>query len=641
MSNRLVYRPDIDGLRAVAILPVVFFHAGILFPGGYVGVDIFFVISGYLITSLIQKDFKSGQFNLLDFWERRARRIIPAMSVVIVSTLVAGWFLLLPYDFKEIAQSAIAQSAMLSNFYFWREGGYFAGPADLKPLLHMWSLAVEEQFYLIIAPVALILFRGLDRFTSLAVALLMLGSFLWSIDRVSSAPDAAFYLLPSRAWELLLGTFMAIHGDRAVLKRCYAEIVSWLGAIAIVYALFAYDHTTAFPGTAALLPCFGAAALIWSHSMGSTFLGKVLSLLPMVFIGRISYSLYLWHWPILAYANYFDVIHSSTTLPFLLVALSILAGGFSWLWIETPFRSRKVCETRKSILFVSTCALLLIFLSGILIHSKQGFRHRFSEQTLRYADARIDKNPRRNETMDLPGTSFSQNGFPRIGNILDPRDPILLVIGDSHCDALLPVIERLCIDYRLPAIVANRHATFPLPTVYGIGDNIEKHRFQQQVIESINSTTNLQHVLLVGRWIAYKNAFLDKGIFLNFHNKLQKRGVQLWLFRQVPEPIRNVPRTLALNTHFARLNKHPGVDYSQSLQNRKKTHELFEQLETHGAHVMDPFEWFFPDKTRSLVKSNGYALFFDDNHLSAFGAMQLRPIIEPMFSQISKSEGMP
>lgn len=288
------YRPDIDGLRAVAVLGVILYHFEVWpFSGGFVGVDVFFVISGYLITGIIANDLQADRFSILTFYQRRVRRILPALVACVAATSVAGLFILLPNELQDLGQSLIATALFASNIYFWSQSGYFAPAADTQPLLHTWSLAVEEQFYIAFPLILAAVWRWNRRAlvpTLLVLALLSLGV---SAYQVQQAPQAAFYLSIGRGWELLVGSLIAL--CRSHLDKVPATC-AWLGLAAIVASLVGYNEQMPFPGLAALLPCLGAAAIIVSAP--GTMVGNFLSSSPMRGIGLISYSLYLWHWPI-------------------------------------------------------------------------------------------------------------------------------------------------------------------------------------------------------------------------------------------------------------------------------------------------------------------------------------------------------
>ena len=341
------YRPDIDGLRALAILPVLLFHADLGCTGGFVGVDVFFVISGFLITSLILKEINSDAFSLIRFWERRIRRIIPALIVVIAVTLLAGWFLYLPEDFCSVGKSVMAQVTLMSNVYFWRLTGYFAAGVDTKPLLHTWSLAVEEQFY-VFFPLLLIFLARMKRFSfAKTIFWLGIGSFVLSVIGSYTKPAATFYLLPTRAWELMIGAFLAAIPEKQVSNPWLNETVGLTGLGLILFSILYYSQDTRFPGLAAIPPCFGAAMIIVSGSGKSTLIGRVLTLRPSVFIGLISYPLYLWHWPLLVFSKYLAIKPQSTEIRVVLLMVSAALATLSWKYIETPFRKRRIVHERR------------------------------------------------------------------------------------------------------------------------------------------------------------------------------------------------------------------------------------------------------------------------------------------------------
>lgn len=343
------YRADIDGLRALAVVPVVLFHLGTTgFNGGFVGVDIFFVISGYLITGLIAEEIKTGRFTIGRFYERRIRRIFPALFAMLSCVLVAGAVLFLPQDMKSLNASLVATSLFVSNIYLWFSSGYFAKGAEMQPLLHTWSLAVEEQFY-IFFPLFLMLAWRWGRHWRGLTWMLLLGSLALSIYAVRYHADAAFYFLPTRAWELLLGSVIAFEAmsldaasgssAKKLNIKMLNEVLAWTGIAFILFAVFWYGPATRFPGERALLPCVGAALIIYSGLSGSqTSVARTLSWPPIVFVGLISYSLYLWHWPLIVFAKYRNITALSVAQSMAVLAASILMSVISWRFIERPFR---------------------------------------------------------------------------------------------------------------------------------------------------------------------------------------------------------------------------------------------------------------------------------------------------------------
>ena len=330
------YRPEIDGLRSVAVLPVILFHAGIgVFSGGYVGVDIFFVISGYLITTIILDQIVQGRFSLADFYARRARRILPALFLVVACTIPPAFLLMLPSQFKDFSQSVAAVSVFSSNILFWLESGYFAAAAELKPLLHTWSLAVEEQYYVLFPLLLGGLWRLGARPALIVLGAILAASLIASQILAQRAPGANFYLLPSRAWELLAGSLCAIR----IMGRGRSgnALASGLGLALIVGAILLYDAQTPFPSVYALAPVGGTVLIILFADAG-TPVGRFLSMRGPVFIGLISYSAYLWHQPLFALARLAHAHEPPMALMLALAAGSLILAFLSWKHVEQPAR---------------------------------------------------------------------------------------------------------------------------------------------------------------------------------------------------------------------------------------------------------------------------------------------------------------
>lgn len=343
------YRPEIDGLRAIAVIPVILFHAGFqLVSGGFVGVDIFFVISGYLITTIILADLEARQFSLLKFYERRARRILPALYVVMASCLPFAWLWLMPSDAKDFSNSVLAVVVFASNMFFWQSTNYFDAGSDLKPLLHTWSLGVEEQFY-VLFPIFLMLAWRLGR--KRIVGLLTIGALLSLASAVyatSTKPVAAFFLLPTRGWELAMGSLIAFYLEgkaRNQFPPALKQILSLVGLGLIAGAALTFNKETPFPGFYALVPTVGAGLIIVFGSP-ETFVGRLLASRVFVGVGLVSYSAYLWHQPLLSFAR-----HRSLTEPGEMVIASIIVLTFglayvTWRYVETPFRRGNIVSQR-------------------------------------------------------------------------------------------------------------------------------------------------------------------------------------------------------------------------------------------------------------------------------------------------------
>ncbi|MGC4079225.1 MAG: acyltransferase family protein [Rubrivivax sp.] len=372
----MFYRPEVDGLRALAVVPVILFHAGLPgFGGGFVGVDVFFVISGFLITSIIAGELDTGRFSVAGFYERRARRILPALFVVLAACLPFAWAWMLPRDLGAFADSLAATAGFASNVLFWRSADYFDSAAELKPLLHTWSLAVEEQYYLLFPPLLVLLWR-LPRQRRLAL-LAALGAASLALAQWASraAPTAAFYLLPTRGWELLVGSLLALAGPTLTTpvqaSRALAETGGALGLGLLAAAVFGFDRQTPFPGAWALVPTLGAALLILCATP-RTVAGRLLGSRPLVGLGLLSYSAYLWHQPLLALAR-----HRSLQPPghVLLAGVALASLGLayaSWRWVERPFR-RPGRFDRREVFMLAATGSVAFFAAGLAGHLAHGF----------------------------------------------------------------------------------------------------------------------------------------------------------------------------------------------------------------------------------------------------------------------------
>lgn len=428
------YRREIDGLRAVAVLPVILFHAGFsVFSGGYVGVDVFFVISGYLITSILIAELEQGNFSIARFYERRARRILPALFVVMFACLPFAYMWMLPSQLKDFAQSLVAVVFFASNVLFWREDGYFAAAAELKPLLHTWSLAVEEQYYLLFPIFLLVLWRfGRQRVFWSVVVVTML-SLLLAEWGWRNKPSANFYLAPTRAWELLAGSICAFMTVGRAQRS--SNVLSALGLALIVFAIFAYNDSTPFPSVYTLVPVVGTALVI-IFAAQDTWVARLLSLRGFVGIGLISYSAYLWHQPLFAFARLRSLTEPSHTLMAALAAASLLLAWATWYWVEQAFRKRAnpLLVTRRSV-FATSGAVGAVFVAvGLAGHVGKGFEWRFDAQVLRYADADIDRASSHchfGPNVPLPSLPVSECSFANKKSELS-----VLLTGDSHALAV-------------------------------------------------------------------------------------------------------------------------------------------------------------------------------------------------------------
>lgn len=382
----LKYRPEIDGLRAIAVLAVILFHAKIPgMDGGFVGVDIFFVISGYLITTIIARELDAGSFTFRGFYERRARRILPALLAVLVGTTVAAWFLQGPYALVRLGQGLVAVTTFVSNIFFWQTTNYFTAGLD-NPLLHTWSLSVEEQFYVLFPLLMLATWRFARNSLVWVLLLCALASLAMSEISVQTGRSlAAFYWLPTRAYELLIGSIAAVApiGPFLVSRPNVRSLVGWVGAAGVFGAILCFDSSVFFPGVSALIPAVGAAFVLLGATR-TNLLGRILSVRPMVAIGLISYSAYLVHQPLFTFAH---ILRPGFGVRggLILTGLALVLGWISWRVVELPFRDRAKFKTQPA-MWTAGLGSLAVFGLGVALWITQGAVVRHNEEQKRWQE---------------------------------------------------------------------------------------------------------------------------------------------------------------------------------------------------------------------------------------------------------------
>jgi peptidoglycan/LPS O-acetylase OafA/YrhL len=652
VRRALSYRPDIDGLRALAVAAVVLFHYRVPgFSGGFVGVDVFFVISGYLITGLILKEMGEGGFSLRQFYERRVRRIFPALfAMVAVATVVAA-ILFFPISFAKFGKSLLATAFFASNFEFWREAGYFDVGADQKPLLHLWSIAVEEQFYLVF-PALLLLIGGRSKVRlALCVTAIFVASLAFSIWSSHHASAAGYYLLPSRMWELMLGAMLAIGAVHLPAKVKLNEFAAAAGLALIAYSVFSYSHSTPFPGAAALVPCIGTALIIAAGE--GTSLNRMLSLRPVVFVGLISYSLYLWHWPIYVFAR--AALFRAPT-PFetvLLVGLSFALATLSWRYIERPFRSRSFLWPRPVLFRGAGIAIAGTALCAALLVFGQGWPQRFSPEIRVILAEASDHEPRISECFGLNADDVRKGRLCSIGAKVEQAS--FLLWGDSHADALIPAVQSIAKRQGRTGLFAGTDSCPPLLGVKR-ADTAKCAAFNDAVAK-IATSKSIKDVILEARWA--KNAegssfgqepagrvrlYDDispgrteketRDVFYRGLDRtvaaLSHAGKKVILVASVPEVGFPVPAYLA---RARMVDPDAKLTTSTAAYRERQKFVLWAFAHMHrryGAEVV------YPDRVlcsggACKVALNGRPLYRDAHHLSVFGAKQLTPLLAEVF----------
>ncbi len=640
------YRGEIDGLRAFAVVPVVLFHAGFSgVSGGYVGVDVFFVISGYLITTILMSELASGKFSVVNFYERRARRILPALFLVMALCIPVAWMWMLPQELDQFAKSVVAVSVYASNVLFWRSSGYFESAAELKPLLHTWSLAVEEQYYLFFPLMLAAAWRLGRRWIVLCLALLALGSLWLAQQQSTHSPDAAYYLLPTRGWELLAGSLCAFYYPsrwrRAQTLR-FNEWGGWAGMGMILSSVFVYDRQTPFPGIYAVLPVAGTALVVICAS-GQTRIGRLLSMKGLVGLGLISYSTYLWHQPLFAFARLRFPGTEGGALLGTLAVLSFVLAYFSWKYVEVPFRDRQRFS-RATIFGYSAVASVAFIAFGWAAHGADGFPNRFDAQTL--ALIRTSDDGRLPACQEVLESVTGQTC--RIG--ADGVAPSVALLGDSHAVRLTRSLSEELRRRGLSAVVYSRAWCPPLMDV--ATDNPRKfpncRAYRKNTFPEVLQNERIRVVMVTAEWPLYIRGQRGREHDLTYYSDAESRalgveenvkvvrrgldrtlealsvaGKKVVLMGTLPEYGENVPYLLAKNRIFG---EGPGLaGFEQSVPDyRARNQEFFEMMadldRLHEVSVVDMEGLFCASGVCRFMDDQGVPLYFDDNHLTRSGA---------------------
>lgn len=665
MSNSLSqYRREIDGLRALAILPVVLFHFSIPgLDGGFVGVDIFFVISGFLIGGLLWAELDgTGGIRLGRFFLRRIRRLAPAYFFMAISCLVIGWFMLLPFEFQELGKELISSTVYLSNVYFFLSAGYFDTAAEEKLLLHTWSLAVEEQFYIVL-PLFLLVCRCIRQWLPITLIGLGLVSLAACVVFTFFSQSAAFYLFPFRAWELLAGVCLAIYGYRRGWSWSIHPAVSWVGLMLILGSVMLIPSGESFPGAWAIAPVLGAVLII-CNGRQTNLVNRVLMHPVPVFIGLISYSLYLWHWPVIVLARYYAGDDLDLPARAMLIGGSILLAWASLRFIERPVRFGGLKP--PALLAGSFGASVLTLGGGAAIYLGDGMIDRFPQHVRTYIEASKDfswetETCRSSDLYAFPGSTschVGPEGAPRV-----------LIWGDSHLVALSAGIEAAAREAGVPALVVWQ---LGCPPVFGIGKN---ESFQSALEDRKCETANgalfsalaelpeLDAILLVARWAYHvegKGVGLDEAtttalfpvgiggltgedqaqLFTNALeftlDQLASRSDRIFLFEAPPEipdylsyylardaAVRGLGESeLRANTQVSR------TTLAQRMQNTDLALEV--ALLRPNVTFLETWQEFCSPEMCSAIRDR-QAAYHDNNHITMTTARQLAHLLKPVF----------
>ncbi|HUQ89756.1 MAG TPA: acyltransferase family protein [Vicinamibacterales bacterium] len=651
IDHRLPYRPEVDGLRAVAVLPVILFHAGFAaFSGGYVGVDVFFVISGYLITSIILTEKAAGTFTIAGFYERRARRILPALFLVVAVCVPIAWRVLPQGEWRSFSRSVAALSVFASNILFWRETGYFDTATEMKPLIHTWSLAVEEQYYVIYPLFLTLAWRLGLRWIVAILATAAIISLAAAQIVVSQMPAAAFYLLPTRGWELAVGALAAMFlWRRDPITTATHQLMSALGLALIGYSVFAFSRSTPFPSLYALLPTVGAGLII-VFATAHTVVGRVLGSKPLVAIGLISYSAYLWHQPLFAFARHAQPSGVSPAQLASLAALSLLLAYLSWRFVEQPFRNpRRVA--RRGVMAMAIAGTLSLALIAVAAQYVQPPKKSLDDMQVAATKLRT---VRPCALDDLPAALH-----PNCRVFGATTVPSLLLTGDSHAEALQFALEEALLARGQSAYSFTVGGCTPIKDVAlnaaaVFAPCLEMNRY---IADRFLQKNRMETIVLMSRWTAHwlgapfdnREGGIEPRLFAGSEGavltgvvagarttdktaiaQLYRDGLdalashsQVVLVYPVPEAGWHVPSVIA-DAYTRRIPITPdlaSVSSATFTQRNAAIHALFDSVATPLIRIKP--ERMFCDTTvagRCVTQQAGVPFYYDDDHLSDVGA---------------------
>ena len=650
------HRRDIDGLRAVAVLAIVIHHAfPMLVPGGFVGVDIFFVISGFLITGIVAAGMAEGRFSFTRFYLRRARRIVPAYAVVTaLVTALAAW-LLLPRAFQPFGGSLAASGLFLANVWFSQGMGYFAPQALQSPLLHLWSLGVEEQFYLVwpllLAGLAWAPLRRARPLIVLALAAASLAGAQWLIAHNGSI--WAFYMFPTRVWEFLAGGVLALRLVPPPRGPVAANLAAAGGLVLIAVTLALIGEATPFPGLAATAPCVGAALAIWSGQGRAPAMAAPLRWRPVVWIGLISYSLYLWHWPLLVLGRVWLQRPLSAPEAAAAVILSVVLAALTWRFVERPFR-KAPRRVGKRALALTLSPLLLMVAAGVVMLATKGLPMRLApEARAAAAFSGTDINPARDlcfnkARLDRPGCRF--------GAAADARDYDILVWGDSHADAITPGVVAWARTRGLSVREATKGGCPPLVDVRAVaprrGEIPGCRETAPFLLKEIAANPNLKLIVLAARWPMYADPSvvydpdsppitlqdargrsaapypLDRALDRTLTTVAATHtNARVVIVGPVPELTFNPPDCVAQARHLGRAERTCWAAPAALplIRTHKAEAAIHEAVRAHPQVRAVLPSGKLCAAASCLTVQQGTLLYFDDDHLSASGARMLVP----------------
>jgi peptidoglycan/LPS O-acetylase OafA/YrhL len=645
------YRPDIDGLRAVAVLAVIGFHAfGRWVPGGFAGVDVFFVISGFLISSIIFKALDEGRFSFSSFYARRVRRIFPALVVVLSATWALGWFTLMADEYRQLGKEVVSGAGFVSNFLFWKQTGYFDASAELKPLLHLWSLAVEEQYYLL-WPLALFLVWKMRVRPLRFILWVLVASFALNVGTLAFDPAGAFYLPHTRFWELMIGSALAYlqlfkgsEFDDEIVRIFFIarwrdrlpEIKGWLGLVLIVAAFGLLNRQSAFPGCWALVPALGTFLLI-SAGPDAGINRRLFSNQILVFIGLISYPLYLWHWPLLCYVRLSASGNHPAAMKLIIVVLAFVLAWLTYQFVEKPVRQSGRFAARALAVPLLASVMSGVAVLGALTVQANGLPGRYPEalqNLMRYRDDEHTASWRSGKCFLRPKSDW--RAFDSACTDAEPQDgPLVFLWGDSHAADLYPGLRQLRSGYRFRIA---QYTTANCPPVVAFDD--PPYQFckpiNDWVFEKITELRPRSVVLAAQYWFLSSPQVRAK--LSSTVAALKKAGVTtVVLVGPNPHWTQPLPRSLFVNYYRSFHTLPDRMTYNLDDETLSVDRQMNEWASEAGVLYLSPIHALCnPSGCLTRVEENGRAdlTAFDQHHLTDVGSQYVASLIfTPLFAR--------
>lgn len=633
MDRTIPYRPDVDGLRAVAVGLVLVFHFQLLplGKGGFLGVDVFFVISGYLITAIILKQLNNDTFKFSSFYIKRILRLAPVLFVVLLMVTVAGAIIYLPSDFRELGRQLIATQLYLSNVYFWQNVNYFGLHPEFVPLLHTWSLAVEEQFYLAFPAFLYLVYKFAKRRLWYVIGAAAIASFALNVALVAKKPELTFYLTPTRGWEFLVGSLALLLCMKSPkLPRLTGELIGLVGAVMILGSVLGYTREVKFPGYYALFPSVGAAMVILSGATGVTSISRVLALPLMVYIGRLSYSLYLVHWPVHVFALY--VLDDDYTLPwrFCMLGLTAVVSILLLHFVEDPVRKGNfgVRPLRVYAPYFGGLAASVVLFSSIVFF--KGMPQRFDDETVRMASFSEDKPALMEECHFKDKPVYETGDFCVIG--AKDKPATWLVYGDSHAWAAIGAFDQWLRKKNESGLFMFRYACPPLAEIDMFGDKGDCRKFNRLVLDYLSKSAKVDNVVLVSTWVygrdgivtdnpdeqsdRLESSALFKDSFGQTLQMLQKGGKSIYLWEPVPGAKSHVPMALAKSSDPDKTARKISYTLQEHLENHRYFYELISGRDSRAYKLFSPAHALCTNRSYCAIVIDGKPVYYDGSHLS-------------------------